>query len=122
LVYDATSGVVSLMVHRYNAFLSLIENRTENGFLTVFQKPHTDYRHDSKKQEVGIQQPMWCVTIHGLNDSTGFYGEVYKFRTPDLKDKFGFQFQKSPLLFVIIKFTIRSYLRTLKKIFDKFSF
>ncbi|MEX2564719.1 MAG: glycosyltransferase [Cyclobacteriaceae bacterium] len=119
-VYDVSSGVVSLMVHRYNAFLSLIENKPEKGFRTVFQKPHTDYRHDLKKIEVSIKQPMWCVTIHGLNDSTGFYGRVYKFSKPDLKENFGFQFQKSPPIPGIINYTIRSYSRTFQKFRNKF--
>lgn len=122
LVYDVQSGVMSLMTHRYNPFLSLIEKRTENGFRTIFQKSHTDYRNDTKKIEIKIKELMWCQTIHGLNDSTGFYGSVYKFRKPDLKENFAFQFQKNPPPLEIINFTVRSYSRTLKKIIDKFKF
>lgn len=116
LVYDVHSGVSSVMVHRYNAFLSLIEKRTAEGFKTVFHKPHTAYRQDSSRIEIKINQPMWCVTIHGLNDSTSFYGQVIKFKQPDLSEFFGLKFQKHPPLIEITQFSIRSYKRKLIKI------
>jgi len=119
LVYDVPSGVSSIMIHRYNAFISLIEKRTVEGFRTVFQKNHTAYRQDLGKTEIKLDRPMWCVTIHGLNDSTGFYGRVIKFAQPDLKTWFGFKFQKKPNQVDILRFSIRSYLRTTLKAVGK---
>ena len=120
LVYHVPTGVSSLMEHRYNAFMSLIEKRSVNGFKTVFHKQHTEYRNDIRKLEIKIKQSMWCVTIHGLNDSTGFYGKVFKLREPDLSESFGFQYQKSPSFMDILNFTLRSYSRTFQKVRDKF--
>lgn len=120
LVYHIPTGVSSLMVHRYNAFLSLIEKRPEDGFKTVFYKQHTEYRTDPYKVEIKIKQSMWCVSIHGLNDSTGFYGSVIKFKKPDFKGDFGFRYQKKPSFIEVLKFTIRSYSRTVQKVGDKF--
>lgn len=119
LVYDVTSGVSSIMVHRYNAFLSLIERKSEAGFRTVYYKQHTAYRDDTGKLEITIGKPMWCVTIHGLNDSTGFYGRVNKLKQPDLVKNFGFQNQVYPKFSKILAFSLRSYKRTFRKITDK---
>lgn len=116
LVYDSLSGVTSTMVHRYNAFISLIEEKTEKGFFTVFHKSHTDYRYDPDKIEIKIKKSMWCVTIHGFNDSTSFYGRVNKAKLPDMEAFYGFQNQKTPSFRDIMAFSIRSYNRTLKKI------
>jgi hypothetical protein len=119
LVYDVLSGVSSIMIHKYNAFLSLIEQKSELGFKTVYFKQHTDYRYDKNKWEIIVKEPMWCVTIHGLNDSTGFYGKVNIANQPDMKLFFGFKFQKKPSLKDIYSFTIRSYRRTFLKILNK---
>lgn len=121
LVYDKMSGVTSIMIHRYNAFLTLVEKRGAKGFLTVFHKFHTDYRFDNQKVEIKIKKPMWCVTIHGLNDSTSFYGRVNKFYQPDMNYLFGFKGQKNPRVKDILKYSIRSYKRTFKKIKVKLS-
>lgn len=120
LVYHISTGVSSIMVHRFNAFMTLIENRSSYGFNTVFHKQHIEYRNDFRKLEIEIKQPMWCVTIHGLNDSTGFYGKVIKFKKPNLNVNFGFQYQKYPSFMEVLNFTIRSYSRTFQKVKDRF--
>lgn len=51
LVYHVPTGVSSMMVHRYNAFMSLIEKSPENDFQTAFYKQHTKYRTDPHKVE-----------------------------------------------------------------------
>lgn len=120
LVYHVPTGVSSIMIHKYNAFMSLIEKRSADGFKTVFFKQHTEYKTDPYKVETKIKQAMWCVSIHGLNDSTGFYGRVIKFNKLDFKENFGFQYQKLPSFMEVLNFTIRSYSRTLQKVMDKF--
>lgn len=120
MVYETSSGVISKMSHQYNAFISLVERRNSNGFYTVFHKMHTDYKFDPNLINVNIKTPMWCVVIHGLNDSTGFYGKVFKFRQPDLNLLFGFKEQKKPSYFKLLSFSIRSYKRTLIKVISKF--
>lgn len=119
VLYDLPTGVLSKTEHRSNAFLSLIEKRTENGFLTVFQKPHTEYLYDPKKVQIKTNHPMWCVTIHRFNDTTGFHGEVIKLSQPNMKESFGYNLQKKPSLIDILKFSIRSYKRTLIRIVFK---
>ncbi|GAB3219687.1 hypothetical protein J0A67_04875 [Algoriphagus aestuariicola] len=116
LVYDIETGVSSTKYHFYNAFISLVEKRKTDGFLTVFYKLHINYSDDPKKTEIKNQIPMWCVTVHGLNVSTSFYGEVFKFSQPDLKALFGFEFQKKPKQINVLKFTIRSFRRTFEKV------
>lgn len=119
MVYDINSGVVSEMSHKYNAFISLIERRKEVGFYTVYHKIHTDYKYDTNLLNVKINAPMWCVVIHNLNDSTGFYGRVVKFRQADLNFLFGFSGQIKPSYLDLFRFSIRSYKRTLFKIINK---
>lgn len=116
LVYHVPTGVSSTMIHRYNAFLSLIEKRSKQGFRTVYHKQHTDYRFDNKKVEILIKRPMWCVTIHGLNDSTSFYGKVHVIDQPDFSRFFGLNHQKKPSIIDISRFLQRSYIRTLRKV------
>ncbi|MCH6202124.1 putative rhamnosyl transferase [Aquiflexum sp. LQ15W] len=120
LVYDVQSAVTSIMIHRYNAFLSLIEKRTESGFKTVYYKQHTEYRNDKSKLEINVKEPMWCVTIHGLNDSTGFYGRVNISNQPNMQILFGFKFQQKPRFKDVCSFTIRSFRRTFQKVLNKF--
>lgn len=118
-VYDISSGVSSLTSRKANPFISLFEKRQNGRFQTVFCKPHTDFLGDPDYLEIGIRKPLWCMTVHGLNDSTGFYGRIIKFVQPDLKGQFGFEFQKQPNLNSIIKYTIRSYQRTLIRVKSK---
>lgn len=120
MVYEIGSGVISEINHKYNAFISLIESRKEDGFYTVYHKKHTDYRYDKDVRNLRMSTPMWCVVIHGLNDSTGFYGRVLKFRQPDLNLLFGFPGQKQPSIHNLLRFSIRSYKRTILKLMNKF--
>lgn len=122
LVYETDAGVISEMNHQYNAFITLIEKRKENGFLTVYHKKHTDYKNDKNLRNLRISIPMWCVVIHGLNDSTGFYGRVLKIRKPDLNSLFGFSGQKEPSNYDLLRFSIRSYKRTIFKIMNKLNY
>ncbi|WP_439490595.1 glycosyltransferase [Algoriphagus sp.] len=122
MVYETDSGVISEMNHQYNAFISLIERRKGDGFSTVYHKKHTDYKYDKIVRNVRISTPMWCVVIHGLNDSTGFYGRVLKFRQPDLHSLFGFSGQKKRSNLDLFRFSIRSYKRTLFKVINKLNY
>lgn len=115
-VYDIGTGVCSLAVHKHNPFISLIEKRSEAGFKSVFHQIHVAYKDDPKKVEVADLSPMWCMSVHGLNVSTSFYGRVIKFRQPNLKLLFGFEYQKKPTTSVIIQYSLRSYRRKWAKI------
>ena len=119
IVYDIQTGVTAIKIHKSNAFLSLIEKRNEGSFKTVFYQMHINFKNEPAKREIKIKAPMWCVTVHGLNVSTGFYGEIFKFSKPNLAKMFGFKFQKKPSILNITKFTLRSYKRTLLKLADK---
>lgn len=118
-IYDVNTGVVSTAIHRQNPFISLFEKKSVGEFKTVFHKIHPAYKNDLHKIEVSNKTPLWVMSVHGLNVSTGFYGRVIKFVQPDLKGEFGFEFQKRPSFHSKIKFTIRSYKRTLFKIVSK---
>ncbi|MGY6522406.1 MAG: glycosyltransferase [Mongoliitalea sp.] len=120
-IYDIDTGVTSVTIHRQNPFISLIEKKSEEGFKTVFHKIHISYKGDPLKIEISNSIPMWCMSVHGLNVSTGFYGKINKFHQPNLKGLFSFGFQKKPSIVSILKFTIRSYQRTYFKIKSKAS-
>ncbi|WP_238325348.1 glycosyltransferase [Lunatimonas lonarensis] len=115
-IYDISTGVTSAAVHKYNPFISLIEKRTKAGFKTVFHKIHIAYKDDPNLVKVGNYNPMWCMTVHGLNVSTSFYGRVIKFKQPDLKQIFDFDFQKKPTTNAIFQYSLRSYKRKWSKI------
>ncbi|MBT0813042.1 hypothetical protein KIH41_17270 [Litoribacter ruber] len=118
-VYDMPSGISSQTLRKANPFISLIEKRKNGRFQTVFCKPHTDFLGDPDYLEIRLRKPLWCMIVHGLNDSTSFYGSVNKFTQPVLKDSFGFRFQKKPKVVYLLSFSIRSYKRTIDKIIEK---
>ncbi|MEX2591925.1 MAG: glycosyltransferase [Anditalea sp.] len=115
-IYDIETGVTSVTIHKQNPFISLFEKKSAEGFKTVFHQIHTSYRNDPLKIEISNKTPMWCMSVHGLNVSTGFYGSVFKFKQPNLGGLFGFSHQHSPTLQNIWLFTIRSYKRTILRV------
>lgn len=115
-IYDIGTGVTSVAIHRHNPFISLIEKRTDRGFKSVFHQIHVAYKDDPNKIEILNPKPMWCMSVHGLNVSTSFFGRVIKFRQPDLQLLFGFQHQKKPSAKMIIRYSLRSYRRKWVKI------
>jgi len=118
-IYDIETGVTSVTIHKQNPFITLFEKRSDAGFKTVFHKIHTAYKNDPHKIKVSNQTPMWVMSVHGLNVSTGFYGKIIKIKQPNLKAQFGFTHQKPPSIRSILYFTGRSYKRTFLKYFEK---
>lgn len=119
LIYDVDTGILSKTNRKNNPFISLIESKSDLGFKTVYHRMHFEYEDEPEKLEIDNPCPMWCMCVHGLNVSTSFYGSVYKFYQPDLKELFGFEFQKTPSLGTILRYTFRSYVRKWKKIKSK---
>ncbi|KEO74611.1 glycosyltransferase [Anditalea andensis] len=83
-------GAFGTAIHKNNPFISLIEE-IQNGMIkSVFYKKHMDYSNDPDKLEIYSRYPMWCMTVHKLNISTGFFGRAWLFKNIDMYDAFGF--------------------------------
>lgn len=119
LVYHIPSGVSSFSNRKGNPFISLVEKRNNGQFVTVFSKSHTDYVSDYAYTEIYLEKPLWCMTVHGLNDSTGFFGKINLIKQPMFKDYFGFNHHKSPNINDVLWFLLRSYRRTFNKLILK---
>lgn len=119
-VYHTNSGVSALSERKANPFISIIEKRKKDQFITVFSKSHTDFILDNGYTEICLSKPLWCMTVHGLNDSTGFFGKINLIKQPRLKDFFGFNHQVVPKNRDVFWFLFRSYKRTIKRIVLKF--
>lgn len=116
LVYDHSTGVVGSTFQRSNAFISLVEVKNSEGFQTVYHRAHRDYLNEPYRLEIKEGAFMWCVTIHGLNVSSGFFGKAFLFKKISLKNEFGYDFQRNSRFSDRLKLLLNYFKRKSKKV------
>jgi len=116
LIYDVRTGVLGDTCQRSNAFMTLIENISNHGIKTVYHRKHREYLNEPYWKELKNTPYMWCVTVHGLNISTGFFGKAFLCTNNELIKYFDYKFQKVAVLNDKIKFLRIYYVRKSRKI------
>lgn len=92
IFFDLKSNVTCFSEHKSNVFISLIEKRTDLGFIGAISRSHTDFYKISEKLEIDNDIPMWCVTIHDFNVSTKFYGKLRFFNKTNIEINFNYKY------------------------------
>src|SRR5690606_20084923 len=116
-VYDDRIKLLGKAKNMSNPFISLIEKISScNKIKTVFYQSHTDYIQEARRIEITNKKRMWCMTIHGVNDSTRFYGLPVWKESSEMASQFNFQFVVKPSFSNYFHFYYRYMKRNLKKV------
>lgn len=97
-VYDVSTGVLASAINLSNPFISLIEQVHNFNFRTVYCQEHSRFIKQNKHLQVSNKVPLWCMTIHGTNYDTRFFGRPFLFKYNKLNNHFNFHDQKKPKL------------------------
>ena len=117
-VYDDRIKLLGKAKNMSNPFISLVEKiPSDRSVRTVFYQSHTDYIHESNRVEITNKKRLWCMTIHGVNDSTRFYGLPIYRKLDKLSDNFSFPLVIKPNVRLFIYFSYKYYRRQAIKVF-----
>lgn len=108
---EASSGIISKKSNFSNPFVSLIEKKSEKGYLTVYHKMHHEYLTDTSLLRIKDGTRLWCMMIHENNDSSSFSGLIMFSDYPEFYKNFGIKQVEVPGLIRKTKFLFYSILK-----------
>ncbi|MDO6439162.1 glycosyltransferase [Cyclobacterium sp. 1_MG-2023] len=110
-LYHKGKFVLGTVVHKCNPFISLIERvPLDKKVKSVWFKKHTEYYRDNQTFHIKSGKRMWCMIIHEINVSSGFFAKPLIFTDFHLLKDFSFNYQEFPKLsdrFIFLYFYLK---------------